>query len=195
MRVGRVEARRAARDERARGGGQEHREGEGGRHGAAPQARGRLGCWASSPTRRGFRPPFLFICCGPTCQGEPAVWWFYGVAVSTQDSESCDPGSNPGRTSFCRLLWLCLCCGVLCGVLCGGVLCGGAAGSLEPEARRASVVPAVFWHLCSSRAPKSLESVRESRRCPGAARARFSSPHPPLPLESPAAVPTSTAAG
>ena len=27
---------------------------------------------------------------------------FYGVAVSTQDSESCDPGSNPGRTYATR---------------------------------------------------------------------------------------------
>ena len=28
--------------------------------------------------------------------------WFYGVMVSTQDSESCDPSSNLGRTfSFC----------------------------------------------------------------------------------------------
>ena len=24
----------------------------------------------------------------------------YGVTVSTHDSESCDPGSNPGRTFF-----------------------------------------------------------------------------------------------
>jgi hypothetical protein len=24
--------------------------------------------------------------------------WFYGVMVSTQDSESCDPSSNLGRT-------------------------------------------------------------------------------------------------
>lgn len=26
--------------------------------------------------------------------------WFYGVVVSTQDFESCDLGSTPGRTSF-----------------------------------------------------------------------------------------------
>ena len=28
------------------------------------------------------------------------VCWSYGVMVSTLDSESSDPGSNPGRTSF-----------------------------------------------------------------------------------------------
>jgi hypothetical protein len=28
------------------------------------------------------------------------VRWSYGVMVSTLDSESSDPGSNPGRTSF-----------------------------------------------------------------------------------------------
>ena len=27
-----------------------------------------------------------------------AIAWFYGVMVSTQDSESCDPSSNVGRT-------------------------------------------------------------------------------------------------
>jgi hypothetical protein len=31
------------------------------------------------------------------------VCWSYGVMVSTLDSESSDPGSNPGRTSFCRM--------------------------------------------------------------------------------------------
>jgi hypothetical protein len=30
--------------------------------------------------------------------------WSYGVMVSTLDSESSDPGSNPGRTSFCVCL-------------------------------------------------------------------------------------------
>ena len=30
--------------------------------------------------------------------------WSYGVMVSTLDSESSDPGSNPGRTSFCTAL-------------------------------------------------------------------------------------------
>ena len=30
--------------------------------------------------------------------------WFYGVMVSTQDSESCDPSSNLGRT--CELFFL-----------------------------------------------------------------------------------------
>jgi hypothetical protein len=29
--------------------------------------------------------------------------WSYGVMVSTLDSESSDPGSNPGRTSFLRV--------------------------------------------------------------------------------------------
>src|SRR5690606_29381805 len=46
--------------------------------------------------------------------------WFHGVAVSTQDSESCDPGSNPGGTflffaiifgrpnsTVTRDIWLC----------------------------------------------------------------------------------------
>ena len=35
--------------------------------------------------------------------------WFYGVMVSTQDSESCDPSSNLGRTYtfwFCSINFL-----------------------------------------------------------------------------------------
>ena len=37
---------------------------------------------------------FVVVCC--------LVYkcWSYGVMVSTLDSESSDPGSNPGRTSF-----------------------------------------------------------------------------------------------
>jgi hypothetical protein len=34
------------------------------------------------------------------CELGRLVCWSYGVMVSTLDSESSDPGSNPGRTSF-----------------------------------------------------------------------------------------------
>ena len=37
---------------------------------------------------------------GSSPTGGAYLLWSYGVMVSTQDSESCDPGSNPGRTSF-----------------------------------------------------------------------------------------------
>ena len=40
----------------------------------------------------------------PNCfrmyMSEGKAAWSYGVAVSTPDSESGDPGSNPGRTFF-----------------------------------------------------------------------------------------------
>ena len=41
----------------------------------------------------------------PIVHSKPAITptshnWFYGVMVSTQDSESCDPSSNLGRTLF-----------------------------------------------------------------------------------------------
>ena len=36
---------------------------------------------------------------GSSPTGGAYLLWSYGVMVSTQDSESCDPGSNPGRTS------------------------------------------------------------------------------------------------
>ena len=45
---------------------------------------------------------YLYVCCvegvgvcmSLSCENE----WSYGVMVSTLDSESSDPGSNPGRT-------------------------------------------------------------------------------------------------
>ena len=39
--------------------------------------------------------------CAWWVRGWGAIWqWSYGVMVSTLDSESSDPGSNPGRTSL-----------------------------------------------------------------------------------------------
>ena len=32
--------------------------------------------------------------------------WFYGVVVSTADSESADLGSNPSRTFCLNMTWL-----------------------------------------------------------------------------------------
>ena len=40
------------------------------------------------------------VCMSLSCENE----WSYGVMVSTLDSESSDPGSNPGRTSLCTIL-------------------------------------------------------------------------------------------
>ena len=43
--------------------------------------------------------------CGYWGEGGGGIWeWSYGVMVSTLDSESSDPGSNPGRTSLCETL-------------------------------------------------------------------------------------------
>jgi hypothetical protein len=38
--------------------------------------------------------------CGSSNVWFDAMAWFCSVMVSTQDSDSCNPGSTPGRTSY-----------------------------------------------------------------------------------------------
>ena len=60
----------------------------------------------SNPGRTSFLRFGGFVCCmasegsATMLEREAERLWSYGVMVSTLDSESSDPGSNPGRTSF-----------------------------------------------------------------------------------------------
>ena len=59
-------------------------------------------CFSSFFPSPGF---FFFTAENMSCLSALGMW-SYSVMVITQDSESCDPGSSPGRTLFLQILRL-----------------------------------------------------------------------------------------